>query len=509
MQPTDPSHIGRYRLKARLGIGGMGQVYLARTPGGRPVVVKVIRPEYANDTGFRIRFTREVEAAHRVGGFHTAQVVDANTTAEEPWITSAYIPGPSLQQAVTAHGPLPESSLQVLAAGLAEGLEAVHEHGLVHRDLKPANIIMAEDGPRIIDFGIARPPEDTRITHSGALMGTPAYMAPEQAEGKLPEPAVDVFSLGTVLYFAATGTNPFQARTIVATLRLLIGPAPTIPDEVPENLGDLIIWCWNHDPAKRPALAEVIDILSEVDTQAWPPYPHASVVSAEVLDERFNVFRKLYNQSRYESALPGLEQLLPQYCQTLGDDHKDTLRIRQLIARCQDHTGRHKAAMDGFRQLLPDMIRVYGADHPHTLEARTQFYLCLGNSGKLQTALEAHQKLLPDMIRVYGVDHPYTLTIRAAINGYLARTGNLEAALEDHQQLLPDRARVLGPDHRHTLGTRLKIAVWTHMSGDTAKAVELFSTLVNDQTRVLGTDHSQTQASQRFLKRWQNELLEE
>jgi serine/threonine protein kinase len=194
--PNDPTRIGRYRLAYLLGTGGMGKVYLAHTGSGRKVAVKVIRADYVHHDEYRTRFAREATAARQVGGFHTAPVVDADANADEPWIASEYIPGPSLHQAVTTHGPLPEDSLRVLAVGLAEGLEAIHEHGLVHRDLKPANIILADDGPRIIDFGISRPTEDTRITNSGALLGTPAYMAPEQAEGERPEPAVDVFSLG-------------------------------------------------------------------------------------------------------------------------------------------------------------------------------------------------------------------------------------------------------------------------------------------------------------------------
>ncbi|WP_231972633.1 serine/threonine-protein kinase, partial [Nocardiopsis alborubida] len=326
--PNDPTHIGRYRLTHLLGSGGMGKVYLARTNSGRKIVVKVIRADHANKDEYRTRFAREVAAARKVGGFYTAQVVAADTDANEPWIASDYIPGPSLHQAITEHGPLPESSLRVLALGLAEGLTTIHEHGLVHRDLKPANIILADNGPRIIDFGISRPTEDTRITHTGALMGTPAYMAPEQAEGERPEPAADVFSLGTVLYFAATGTNPFQARTVMATLRLLIGPTPAISGQVPGELHDLITRCWNHSPTERPSLTEIIDTLATIGTDPdhpWPGHPPETTLSTEVLNDQFKTFKSLYDQGRYSSALPGFEQLLPQQRLTLGPDHPDTL----------------------------------------------------------------------------------------------------------------------------------------------------------------------------------------
>lgn len=255
--PTDPPRIGRYRLNARLGIGGMGQVYLAHTVSGRPVVVKVIRPEHIDDTDFRARFSREAEAARRVGGFHTAQVVDSDPNADPPWIATAHIPGPSLQQAVQEHGPLQMPVLLTLAAGLAEGLEAIHACGLVHRDLKPANIIMAGDGPRIIDFGIARPLDVSGMTQTGTVLGTLSYMSPEQAQGQPVGPASDIFSLGTVLAFAATSINPFAADTMAATVLRIIGPSPVV-DELPAELRSLIVSCWSHDPEQRPSLESII-----------------------------------------------------------------------------------------------------------------------------------------------------------------------------------------------------------------------------------------------------------
>ncbi|WP_232835998.1 serine/threonine-protein kinase [Actinocorallia populi] len=183
LRPEDPRRVGVYQLVGRLGGGGMGQVFLGRSPGGRPVAVKVVRPEYGRNSEFRRRFAVEVEAARRVGGFHTAPVVDADPQALTPWLVTAYVPGPSLREAVEAHGPLPEPSVQVLGAGLAEGLAAIHACDLVHRDLKPGNVLLAEDGPRVIDFGIARALEATSETATGLTPGTPAFMAPEQARG--------------------------------------------------------------------------------------------------------------------------------------------------------------------------------------------------------------------------------------------------------------------------------------------------------------------------------------
>ncbi|MFI6578951.1 serine/threonine-protein kinase [Nocardiopsis sp. NPDC050513] len=256
--PVDPGHIGRYRLTHRLGAGGMGQVYLALTPSGRQLVVKVIRPEYAEDDEFRARFAREAEAARHVGGFHTAQVVDADPGADAPWIATAYIPGPSLHAAVRADGPMRGPELRALVLGLAEGLEAVHACGLVHRDLKPENIILAQDGPRIIDFGIARPLDATNLTATGAVFGTLAYMSPEQTEGQRVGPASDVFSLGTVLAFAATGANPFAAESMAATVRRLIGPPPPLVG-VSDDVAGLITACWARDPGTRPTPGRLLD----------------------------------------------------------------------------------------------------------------------------------------------------------------------------------------------------------------------------------------------------------
>lgn len=197
--------IGRYVIEHKLGEGGMGTVYLARSRGGRAVAVKVARPELAADPSFRARFRAEVAAARQVGGFHTAQVVDADPDAEAPWLATAYIPGPTLAALVTAEGPMDEGRLRSLGAALAEALEAIHACGLVHRDLKPGNIVMAPDGPRVLDFGIARALESTRLTATGSAFGTPGYLAPEQALGEEVTGAADVFALGAVLVAAAGG----------------------------------------------------------------------------------------------------------------------------------------------------------------------------------------------------------------------------------------------------------------------------------------------------------------
>lgn len=285
--PSDPERIGRYLLTERLGAGGMGQVYLARTPSGRQVVVKVIRPEYVGDDEFRARFALEAEAARRVGGFHTAQVVDADPEAPLPWIATAYIPGPALDEAVQDQGPLDPEALRSLALGLAEGLAAVHAAGLVHRDLKPGNIILAQDGPRIIDFGIARPVDTTHMTATGAVFGTLPYMSPEQTEGQRVGPASDVFSLGTVLAFAATGVNPFAAESMAATVRRLIGPTPALVG-VPDDVAGLIIECWDKDPAARPTPGHLLDRSGAARPRPVPPSVPTYRLPAAVPSERLS-----------------------------------------------------------------------------------------------------------------------------------------------------------------------------------------------------------------------------
>src|SRR5215471_13539911 len=224
----DPQRIGPYRLVGRLGSGGMGRVFLGRSAGGRLVAVKVIRDELAQDPHFRMRFGREVAAAKRVGGLFTALVVDADVDGPTPWLATTYVAGPSLADAVSAHGPLPSESVLSLAAGLAEGLAAIHAVSLIHRDLKPSNVLLAHDGPRVIDFGISRAAEASVLTRTGLVVGSPGFMSPEQAEGGEVGPASDVFSLGAVLVFAATAVAPFGTGSTAALIYRVVHSLPRL-----------------------------------------------------------------------------------------------------------------------------------------------------------------------------------------------------------------------------------------------------------------------------------------
>ncbi|MGW4705304.1 serine/threonine-protein kinase [Streptomyces sp. NPDC004285] len=263
--------IGRYVIEHKLGEGGMGTVYLARSRGGRAVAVKVARPELASDPAFRARFRAEVAAARRVGGFHTAQVVDADPEAEAPWLATAYVPGPTLSALVTAEGPLGEARLRALGAALAEALEAIHACGLVHRDLKPGNIVMAPDGPRVLDFGIARALESTRLTATGSAFGTPGYLAPEQALGEEVTGAADVFALGAVLV-AAAGGRPFGDGTPMGLMYRSVHEAPDL-GAVPEALRGIVGRCLAKDPAERPTPDALMDELAGTPGDSAPVPP--------------------------------------------------------------------------------------------------------------------------------------------------------------------------------------------------------------------------------------------
>ena len=274
LRAGDPTVVGPYKLLGRLGAGGMGEVYLGKSPGGRLVAIKLIRPDLAEERGFRSRFSSEISAARNVSGIYTAAVVDADADAELPWMATVYVPGPSLTDAVEDNGPLPVDSVLALAAGLAEALQAIHRAGLVHRDLKPSNVLLATDGPRVIDFGISLALERSMMTATGMVMGSPGFMSPEQARGQREVGApTDVFSLGAVLAFAATGSGPFGTGPTPALLYRVVSEPPDLT-AVPARLSALIGQCLAKEPADRPTPTEILATLGddvEVLTGEWLP----------------------------------------------------------------------------------------------------------------------------------------------------------------------------------------------------------------------------------------------
>ncbi|MCX5404954.1 protein kinase [Streptomyces sp. NBC_00335] len=257
LKADDPEIVGGYRLAAVLGAGGMGKVYLSYTPGGRPIAIKVIRSEFGEDPEFRRRFQQEVRSAERVQGLYTAPVIDSDTEGAQPWLATAYVPGPSLAHAVALHGALPTRSVLLLAVGVAEALTVIHGAGIVHRDLKPANVLLASDGPRVIDFGIARAADTTALTSTGVSVGTPAFMAPEQASAGTITPATDVFALGQMAAFAAIGSSVYGDGPSHAVLYRIVHEDPDLSG-LPEELRPLVTRCLSRDPAERPDLTEVI-----------------------------------------------------------------------------------------------------------------------------------------------------------------------------------------------------------------------------------------------------------
>jgi hypothetical protein len=254
----DPEQIGGYVLVGRLGAGAMGQVYLGLSAAGRLVAVKTIKIELAEEPDFRTRFAQEVAAARRVSGAFTAAVVAADPEADMPWLATTYVPAPALSQLVKSCGPLPVPAVRWLAAGCAEALESIHGTGLVHRDLKPSNVLVSPDGPRVIDFGVARAAERIQLTVTRGAVGTPAYMAPEQArDTRQATTASDVFSLGATMLFAATGHAPYEGDTVMDVLVRLATEPPDLTG-LPADLADIVRACLERDPRKRPTSAAVL-----------------------------------------------------------------------------------------------------------------------------------------------------------------------------------------------------------------------------------------------------------
>jgi len=292
----DPRVIGEYRLRGRIGSGGMGRVYLGLSPAGRAVAVKVVQPNLAQDTEFLRRFQQEVALAKAVSGIYTAPVVASGLDEDPPWLATAFVPGPSLAQVVTDHGPLSEASLWPLLGGLVEALAAIHACGVVHRDLKPANVLLATDGPRVIDFGISRAADGISLTATGVVFGTPGYVSPEQAEGKPSGPASDMFALGCVIAYAARGVGPFGVGTAASVLYRVVhsapdldpiaaGPGtPAVPG-VPGRLREVLAACLAKDPAARPTPQSLSGVIatgirgSGVPSVAFWPRTMTSVIA--------------------------------------------------------------------------------------------------------------------------------------------------------------------------------------------------------------------------------------
>ncbi|HEX4791817.1 MAG TPA: protein kinase [Actinospica sp.] len=320
LEPRDPRSVGGYPLRARIGAGGMGRVYLSFTPGGRAVAVKLIRPEFAEDPEFRERFAREVAIAQRVNGIYIAQLIDAGTEgggkggaeAGTPWLASAYVPGPALGEVVAATGPVPPGTVLALAGRIAESLAAVHATGMVHRDLKPGNILLDETGPKVIDFGIVRavaPTATGRSSHR-TFIGSPPFMAPEQIRGQKISPATDVFALGATAYYLATGRSAFQADFADGVLYRVLHDEPDY-EACPPQIRELIRACLRKDPGERPDTQRIIEGCNAAGADRAPLLPagvremiDARTRALAVLARRTGVEEETAPESRQAVAAP-------------------------------------------------------------------------------------------------------------------------------------------------------------------------------------------------------------
>ncbi|MFC9969769.1 PQQ-binding-like beta-propeller repeat protein [Spirillospora sp. NPDC127200] len=282
LEPGDPPEIGGYRLLKRLGAGGMGLVFLGRSPAGLLVAIKVVHARFADDPQFRARFRREVTTAKAVSGAFTAPVIDADPEAASPWLVTTFLPGRPLNEAVADHGPLPAPAVAGLGAGLAEALVSIHRAGIVHRDLKPHNVMLTPDGPRVIDFGIAHAADISAITRAGAVVGSPGYMSPEQARGRETGPAGDVFSLGAVLAFAATGEGPFGRAQMQVMVYRVVHEEPRLDGIDDPRLRQVVAACLAKDPAHRPTPPQILEWLGTAPQGvAWLPAPMAEDVAEQ------------------------------------------------------------------------------------------------------------------------------------------------------------------------------------------------------------------------------------
>ncbi|MER7465235.1 serine/threonine-protein kinase [Streptomyces sp. NPDC097981] len=289
---SGPKRVGSFDVLGLLGQGGMGRVLLAAGPDGRLVAVKQVLAHFADDEAFRARFRREVSASRKVSGAYTAAVIDADADAPTPWLASVFVAGPSMGSVVEAVGVLPEDAVRRLAAGLASALAEIHRAGLVHRDLKPDNVLLAEDGVRVIDLGIARETEsgaegDTGLTRTGWVVGSPSYMSPEQAEGMPLTPASDVFSLGSVLVMAVTGRSPFAGPSTLRTLYDVVHAEPDL-SAVPAGLREVVASCLAKDPAARPTAARLRELIGPVAPAGrhWPSAVYGMIAAQRAEIER-------------------------------------------------------------------------------------------------------------------------------------------------------------------------------------------------------------------------------
>lgn len=432
LRPADPSTIGGHRLLGRLGAGGMGVVYLGRTDGGALTAIKVILPEFAENEEFRARFRREVEAARRVETPWAVAVTGAETEGTRPWLATAFVPGPALSEAVARCGPLPARSVRVLGRLLSRALTAVHTAGLVHRDVKPGNVLLAVDGPRLIDFGIARATDATALTAADLVVGTPGFLSPEQASGggTAAGPASDVFSLGCLLAYAATGRPPFGSGAVDALLYRTVHDEPDLEGVQDPGLRELLGTLLAKEPADRPTAAEL-------DTRITEDAPNGSI---DWLPD--DVVALIAARSAAMLDLPGIEPTVADRGTPPPEARPG--RRRLLLAGA----GVVIAAGGGFavREWLRDDS---GAGAAKSGERAWTIGVQADLSGPQSAAGRAQERGVRLAVEQFNsrADKPFTLTVKAIDDG-----GDVKRAVRAAAQFTRDRdvLAVVGPTGDHT-----------------------------------------------------------
>ncbi|KPC72164.1 serine/threonine protein kinase [Streptomyces sp. NRRL WC-3753] len=516
----DPTTVGPYTVLRVLGQGGMGRVYLARGLGTRLYAVKVIRPHLADEDGFRARFVREASAARAVSGAFTAPVVEVSPPdAELLWMAVAFVAAPPLDVLVERVGALPSTGVWWVTAGIAEALLSVHSAELVHRDLKPANVLVTADGPRVIDFGIAKA-LDAVGTASTQVMGTSGFMAPEHIRGAA-GPASDVFALGAVMVFAATGHAPFEGPSAGDVLARTLYEPPNL-DGVPGELADLAGRCLSKEPEARPAPSRILEEFRDHRDRTDAPHAAASWLPAKALAviegfgpastastapprpsattrpmttdlrERTREAQAVGEAGDAAAARDLFAGLVRDCTRALGSDDPETLRARDWHAYFTAEAGDVALGRDLFADVVRDRTRVLGPDHPDTLYTRRQHARYAGAAGEAAGARGLFAGLVGDDVRVLGADDAETLQVRDWHAYFTAEAGDPAVGVDLYAGLVRDRARVQGPHHPDTLHAQNQHARYTGTAGDAAAARDLYAGLVRDRARALGPDHPDT-----------------
>jgi hypothetical protein len=491
VDPEDPVRIGPFRVMARLGSGGMGHVFLARTATGRWAAVKTIRPEFAGDPAFRDRFAQEARAAARVNGMFTAPVLGSDPDGPVPWIATAYIAAPSLHLLTVDGGPLRTDTVLWLAAGIAEALQAIHAAGVVHRDLKPANVLLDAQGPRVIDFGLVHALGGRAATAGTTAVGTPSFMAPEQVHGRPVTAKADIYALGQTALYLATGAA---------------APTGQLPAELPEPLRGIVADCLRPVPHKRPtpaalirALVDAVDLTAHADAEGWLDPRGWTLVrrfreaTLPVPDAPGGAGGSPAAAAKAASTTPrpltvsAPEPRAVRYAALRSFTHPDTAAEVTCAARHDTavalaRADRHHEARKAFRALHARTTRDFGPWHPQTVFALLGHVHMTGAMGWCGAARDQVGTAADRAARALGRTDVRTLLLRGEHTYWTGHSGDPETAAHALGLLTADCTR----QYPLALAARTERALWLGVAGDPARAVRQLSHLVDECRRTLG-----------------------